>query len=155
MTSSRMASALLSYCVEMQRQSSQNLEIYLKFNEVFSVFREDFARLFQFCFAAAQGEKLPKMPVFQGFHGSFQSHFRISDCVGTGTADPLPLYFAKINARGGGGLRGTSPQRSDPPPRGPNFHASSRIGRKQESKSIPVFRILIFISGFDTVMAVA
>jgi len=27
--------------------------------------------------------------------------------------------------------------------------------KEQESKSIPVFRILIFISGFDTVMAVA
>ena len=143
MTSSCMASALLSYCVEMQRQSSQNLEIYLKFNEVFSVFREDFARLFQFCFAAAQGEELPKMPVFQGFHGSFQSHFRFSDCAGTGTADPLPLYFAKINARGGGGLLRGIPQRFIPGPRAPHFKQIFTECQNRYSGTSSSFLVLI------------
>jgi hypothetical protein len=93
MTSSNKASALLpfSYCVEMQQQPFQNLEIYLKFGEVFPVSDEVFLRLFRFRFAVVQGKELPKMPVFQGFFGSSQSRICFSDCVGTGTADPRPL----------------------------------------------------------------
>ena len=67
MTSSCKASALLpfSYCVEMQRQPIQNLEIYLKFTEVFPVFREVLSGLFRCHFAAKDKQELPESPYFK------------------------------------------------------------------------------------------
>jgi len=93
MTSSNKVSALLpfSYCVELQSQLFQNLEIYLKFVEVFPVSQEVFLRLFRLHFAAACTQELPEMSVFQGFSASSDSYIRFSDCVGTGTTDPRPL----------------------------------------------------------------
>ena len=139
----------------MQIQLSENLEIYPKFTEVFSDSEEFFRRLFLLLFATASGEKLPRKLGFLRLSRFLHLSCHFSDCVGTGTTDPHPLNFAKINARGGGGLRETSPQRSDPPPRACSSHAFFLFFReRKERRSVPVLRILIFISRFDAVVLV-
>ena len=95
----------------------------------------------------AKGSEIShRIPCFLEFSVLSTVHFAPEQA----SADPLPLYFAKINARGGGGLRGTLPQRSDPPPQGPQTVPTLAPSHDIASKRI--FRILILISGFDTVV---
>ena len=103
------------YCVELKKEPAEKLKKYPKFIEVFPVSAEVFHTRSCSGFHVPDSEKPLKSWVFQ--HN--QRFLLVPCCVGIALSYPRPLCFAKINARGGGGLLNASPQRSDPPPRGP------------------------------------
>jgi hypothetical protein len=79
----------------MQRQPVQNLEIYPKFEEVFSVSRTVLRDLFRHHFAAKDKQELPEMPIFQGFFGSSRCIFLFRIASEQAQQTPSPCILRK------------------------------------------------------------
>ncbi len=131
MTSSCKASALLpfSYCVEMQRQPVQNLEIYPKFKEVFSVSRTVLRDLFRHHFATKDKQELPETPVFQGFFGSSRCFFTFRIASEQEQLAPLPCILRKSTREGAAVFKAKFCRDFTQPPggfRGPTCRNSKR-----------------------------